>query len=391
MLRLLAAAAAAATASPSDGATPCAAQPCPSHPGRTFCPSVSTPGQCDEPSHPPCPLCKHKAAPSAIPADWAPRVADGRMLWNPTCVVSNSRISSVWGDHAPVANGYLGTYVDSGTLYIAGTFTGLADKAGMNAPGSNASDGKHQRSHLARVPSRLAVRVANATALGCALDLERATYYRRSHVAAAGGATVTVEQRWYAHATNKALLVMEMDTVSSAATSLGLSLDQENSSSVKLPPSYVMSAPDDDVDWEPAATIAGCPEHLWCRVGNTTTPDVPTTPLTTIAYVSSKVPASLAVAAGNQSFVFLGAARSTHVSSDPLADALAAHKAASPSSSSPSPPLLPSHHAAWLDTWSLSIIEYEGDDFVRHAINATLYIILSGHDDTFSTGFPVCI
>ena len=172
---------------------------------------------------------------------------------------------------------------------------------------------------------------------------------------------------------------------------LGLSLDQENSSSVKLPPSYVMSAPDDDVDWEPAATIAGCPEHLWCRVGNTTTPDVPTTPLTTIAYVSSKVPASLAVAAGNQSFVFLGAARSTHVSSDPLADALAAHKAASPSSSSPSPPLLPSHHAAWLDTWSLSIIEYEGDDFVRHAINATLYIILSGHDDTFSTGFPVCI
>jgi hypothetical protein len=281
-------------------------------------------------------------------------------------------------------------YVDSGTLYIAGTFTGLADKAGMNAPGSNASDGKHQRSHLARVPSRLAVRVANATALGCALDLERATYYRRSHVAAAGGATVTVEQRWYAHATNKALLVMEMDTVSSAATSLGLSLDQENSSSVKLPPSYVMSAPDDDVDWEPAATIAGCPEHLWCRVGNTTTPDVPTTPLTTIAYVSSKVPASLAVAAGNQSFVFLGAARSTHVSSDPLADALAAHKAASPSSSSPSPPLLPSHHAAWLDTWSLSIIEYEGDDFVRHAINATLYIILSGHDDTFSTGFPVC-
>ena len=282
-------------------------------------------------------------------------------------------------------------YVDSGTLYIAGTFTGLADKAGMNAPGSNASDGKHQRSHLARVPSRLAVRVANATALGCALDLERATYYRRSHVAAAGGATVTVEQRFVGRVRVPALLVMEMDTVSSAATSLGLSLDQENSSSVKLPPSYVMSAPDDDVDWEPAATIAGCPEHLWCRVGNTTTPDVPTTPLTTIAYVSSKVPASLAVAAGNQSFVFLGAARSTHVSSDPLADALAAHKAASPSSSSPSPPLLPSHHAAWLDTWSLSIIEYEGDDFVRHAINATLYIILSGHDDTFSTGFPVCI
>ena len=35
------------------------------------------------------------------------------------------------------------------------------------------------------------------------------------------------------------------------------------------------------------------------------------------------------------------------------------------------------------------MIEFEGDDFVKHAINATLYIILSGHDETFSTGFPV--
>ncbi len=41
----------------------------------------------------------------SIPSDWAKRVADGRMLWNPTCTVSNGHVSSVWGDHAPVANG----------------------------------------------------------------------------------------------------------------------------------------------------------------------------------------------------------------------------------------------------------------------------------------------
>jgi hypothetical protein len=80
-----------------------------------------------------------------------------------------------------------------GTLYIAGTFTGLADlvrgrrgtagpgpsviavyymvgkvsmfsvwQAGMIPAGSNASNGKLQRSHLARVPSKLTVRVRAA-------------------------------------------------------------------------------------------------------------------------------------------------------------------------------------------------------------------------------------
>ena len=256
----------------------------------------------------------------------------------------------------------------------------------MVAPGSNVSNGKLQRSHLARVPSKLAVRVSNATAVGCALDLERATYYRRTSIRS-GGATVSIEQRWYAHKTNKALLVMEMDTISASATTLALSLDQENSSTVKLPPSYIESPPQDDVVWE-QTPIPGCPAELWCQVGNTTTPDVPTTLPTTIAYVSTRIPPTLAIPAGNQSLVFLAAARSTHVSSDPLADALAVHKAAAGTPGSPTG-LLQSHRAAWLDTWSQSVIEFEGDDFVQRAINATLYIILSGHDETFSTGFPV--
>ena len=96
-------------------------------------------------SRPPPPAAK-------LPSDWASRVASGQMIFNPNCAMPSrdARVSSVWGDHAPVANGYLGSYVDSGTLYIAGTFTGLADLAGMNAPGGNTSNGKLQRSHLAR-------------------------------------------------------------------------------------------------------------------------------------------------------------------------------------------------------------------------------------------------
>ena len=40
------------------GVGSCPALPCPGHPGRSYCPSISTPGQCDKPSHPPCPPCK---------------------------------------------------------------------------------------------------------------------------------------------------------------------------------------------------------------------------------------------------------------------------------------------------------------------------------------------
>ncbi len=38
-------------------AAPCPSKPCPAHPGRTYCPSITTPGQCDHPIHPPCPPC----------------------------------------------------------------------------------------------------------------------------------------------------------------------------------------------------------------------------------------------------------------------------------------------------------------------------------------------
>ncbi len=40
-----------------------------------------------------------------IPSDWVGRVAKGTMLWNSDCKINNGHISSVWGDHAPVANG----------------------------------------------------------------------------------------------------------------------------------------------------------------------------------------------------------------------------------------------------------------------------------------------
>ncbi len=51
-------------------AAPCPEKPCPAHPGRTYCPSLTTPGQCDHPTHPPCPPCGGPApgpSPQPIP------------------------------------------------------------------------------------------------------------------------------------------------------------------------------------------------------------------------------------------------------------------------------------------------------------------------------------
>jgi hypothetical protein len=53
---------------------PCPARPCPAHPGRTFCPSITLPGQCDHPMpHPPCPPCRVPGPPLPPPPPPPPR------------------------------------------------------------------------------------------------------------------------------------------------------------------------------------------------------------------------------------------------------------------------------------------------------------------------------
>eukprot|EP01045_Picozoa_sp_COSAG04_P015574 COSAG04_NODE_1240_length_7596_cov_17.241697_4_plen_284_part_00 len=61
------AAAAAAASAEDDPSSPCKAKPCPSHPGRTFCPADPTPNQCDKPSHPPCRCAPPGPPPSPLP------------------------------------------------------------------------------------------------------------------------------------------------------------------------------------------------------------------------------------------------------------------------------------------------------------------------------------
>ena len=109
------------------------------------------------------------------------------------CVLVCACGNVVCGGRPLIGNGYVGTTVGGTDTYMAGVFKGFANVS---------------PSHRARLQSNLAITVTNANVTACALDVRRATYYRRS---AADGATV--EQRWYAHRVNRSLLVMELQVV----------------------------------------------------------------------------------------------------------------------------------------------------------------------------------
>ena len=95
-----------------------------------------------------------------VPADWATRVASGEMLF----VEDDARLpgfkpGSVWGRQAQVGNGVVGTIVDSGVLYMSGLFNSVATATN---PDDAQPFGEGSRSHLARIPSSMAVRLSAA-------------------------------------------------------------------------------------------------------------------------------------------------------------------------------------------------------------------------------------
>jgi hypothetical protein len=366
----------------------CPATPCPNHPGRTFCSSDPTPKQCEKPMpHAPCPPCKTPPPPPPppVPADWAARVADGRMLYTHDDAkdVPHTRGgggTTYWGWHASVANGVLGTIVDSGTLFIAGTFNG-PDLSTTHEYAANFS-AAGARPHLAKVPSHMAVRITNGTVVACAIDLERGIYLRRS-VTAAGA---LIEQRWYAHRTRKALLVMELEllgvngsSAAATATSVGLQLYSIGSFSTNV-----------DVDWVSADNSA----TMWRRAGHTKQNENGSIPGNIdIAYVNTAILNETTVAV-NQTLYFYGVAESSlmdsgAVGTTPSQRATATWEKLTALSAASKAELRVAHEAAWLELWQLATLELETERTeIKRAVNSTLYGMLSLHDETTTVSFP---
>ena len=77
-------------------------------------------------------------------------------------------------------------------------------------------------SHRARIPSTAGIAIANADRCGSALDVERATFTRRSQLRASPD--VLVEQTWFAPRSERSALVMELVARNPSAQSVTLSL-----------------------------------------------------------------------------------------------------------------------------------------------------------------------
>ena len=143
------------------------------------------------------------------PAEWLAEIARSNYLYSPNDALIKDNLK------ATIGNGQLATQIDSNALYIAGVYNGPAAKPFSDRASAAADD----VSHRATVTSPLNVQCAESmTALfkpaGAALDLRGARYLRRS--TAADGSGGVLEQRFFAHRTERGLLVLELANVGSA-------------------------------------------------------------------------------------------------------------------------------------------------------------------------------
>ena len=336
--------------------------------------------------HKPCPPCK-AAPPAPVPPEWATRVTDGRMLYTHDDAKDVPHIArgggtTDWGWHASVANGVVGTIIDSGTLYLAGTFNGPALSTTKEYAANFSAAGA--RPHLAKVPSHMAVRIANATVQGCAIDLERGLYLRRS--VTVDGALI--EQRFYAHRVRKSVIVMEMELLgnnhSSATltTDVGLQLYSIGNFSTNV-----------DVNW--AHTDESPTADMWQRVGVTKQNENGSTPgVIRLAYVSTRVPTHVHLTQGVPRYWFgvVGSSimKQTRVDgTSPIQAATKTWNTLTALDDASKAALRVEHETAWLGLWKFATIELETERTdIKRAINSTLYGMLSLHDETDTVPFP---
>eukprot|EP01116_Phalansterium_solitarium_P016178 TRINITY_DN3701_c0_g1_i1.p1 TRINITY_DN3701_c0_g1~~TRINITY_DN3701_c0_g1_i1.p1 ORF type:complete len:702 (-),score=253.28 TRINITY_DN3701_c0_g1_i1:809-2914(-) len=274
---------------------------------------------------------------ATVPPDWQPRVQGGNMLYADK-EPSDGRLM------ASVGNGYVATVVGSDTQYISGVFNGFSSKT---------------PSHRARIPGTLSISVANSTPLGSALDLERGVFYRRSVLLDAQNQPlpVNIEQRWYAHRALRHVTVHELTATvvgSSGQFSLSLSVNTGSASS--------------DIAFKQGPQTSA----YTAFVGATDQAETNDSTTTTVAVVTSNIPASIALPNGTTTYYFLTTFRTSLDSQDPVSDAVADYENAAAQQTQ----LLDAHIAAWLQVWSARM-EVTGDLALAQAINSSLYYILS--------------
>ena len=218
--------------------------------------------------------------------------------------------------------------MQSDTIYAGGLFDG--DALGKLGPVS----------HRAAIPAFHVTPAAEGTLVGRALDVRRAVFTSRSSVGG-GNAFGSLEQRWYAPLDKPSLLVHEMAfSAAPGSATLNITLDTKAGTTRDLNLTQQPPA---------AAAISWLGHNIHGELGNRT--DV-----AMVCSLPDRGPV-LVPAGSTQTLYFITAVVTSLNSTDPLADAAAAHAAAMAEPFL----LMQAHEAAWAQRWEQGSLEVAGD------------------------------
>ena len=337
---------------------------------------------------PPTPPPKPVSPNGRVDPDWAAAYNEGSLLYSATLAplmpyVGNGHIAT----HPVHSNAAM-----RGVMYAAGVFNGIAVPAPCDGTFCNHPVRAAIPTYNVQLDYQTAAFAAGATPptqagggvqsavtrVRYALDLLNGVLLRRAELQ--HGARF--EERWYAHATRKELLVHEahVDNTAPLAT---------NPTAVTVNFTVVVGAASADIDF--TTTTTGTTVTSSGKVNHM---ELPTLPHTEVALASNAPPGTPVVVGGGtqRSFLFitsvstsLDAANSTLSLQLPrraraappgaVADAAAAALQAGLAAGAPA--LLQEHSAAWQDRWSAGRIEVGGNLGLAQAVNASLYFLLS--------------
>eukprot|EP01006_Ploeotia_vitrea_P059981 TRINITY_DN75100_c0_g1_i1.p1 TRINITY_DN75100_c0_g1~~TRINITY_DN75100_c0_g1_i1.p1 ORF type:complete len:728 (-),score=42.74 TRINITY_DN75100_c0_g1_i1:23-2206(-) len=293
----------------------------------------------------------------AIPSSWVEGYNRGSFLYS-----TKEKPANV----PQIGNGYVATYINTQTEYLAGVFNGIGTKT---------------PSHRARIPasSNLGVayggptgKVLSPTAWG--LDLKTAIAYKLYSV---GKTNIT--QSWYAnHAIRHAIIMtLEIDNSEGTTAETFTTVDMGGgiSKDIKI------------LNTTKTKRFSG-----W--LATTIEREEPTSPLTTICAATGRME-TVTVGAGEKKSISILSVRYTSLSGDHVGQVLGetppelwtiCEEGFQNISAVPPKVLRADHEAVWARLWE-SRIEIEGDMQLARVVNASIYALLNGirNDWAYST------
>ena len=171
--------------------------------GKNFCRN-NPPGPPPPPPPPP---------PVQVPKDWVVPMQQGSLFFY-SYDIGHTDINTVYGNGAPLGNGFVGTKADAPSVFIGGVYSTMYEVGVEPPPPTWVGDPlwRANESARARIPATvssigLPLNASGFAFAGAALDAKRAVYIARHTTC--GGNTV-IERRTFAHRVHRGLLVTEI-------------------------------------------------------------------------------------------------------------------------------------------------------------------------------------